>query len=210
MQGYLHGKTATPHPFCILISGMPFTLNCNSSCRTEAHPSAQSLFFCSTAAWGMPCCKRDSPALGDTYPLLTLALGKIKLAGRRYGYVLPKVWQSIHFLLSEQKTKRLRLDLGHVFAGNAPYPSPGRARLDLGRGCRQESRTSQSCTSSSKFSWLKTTSAGSQHGKAVFAQAEGELVTAFPYCCSHARPVRPQRFLFWKPGCLQSLLSVIS
>lgn len=158
----------------------------------------------------MPCCKRDSPALSGTYPLLTLALGKIKLAGRRYRYVLPKVWQSIHFLLSEQKTKRLRLDLGHVFAGNAPCPSPGRARLDLGRGCRQESRTSQSCTSSSQFSWLKTTSAGSQHGKAVFAQAEGELVTAFPYRCSHASPVRPQSFLFWKPGCLQSLLSDIS
>lgn len=72
----------------------------------------------------MPCCKRDSPALSDTYPLLTLALGQIKLAGRRYGYVLPKVWQSIHFLLSEQKIKRFWIWITSLQATH-PTRAPG-------------------------------------------------------------------------------------
>lgn len=92
-KGYKHGKTARPHSFCILIAGMLFSLNCNSACRIEVHPSAECLFFffCVSTGQRMLCGTRDLPPLSDTCPLPTPASGHIKLASRRHSYVIPVV-----------------------------------------------------------------------------------------------------------------------
>lgn len=133
----------------------------------------------------------------------------MKVASRKHSYVIPQVWQSTHFVLSEGNTKCLRLDLDQVFSAKHTLPEPqvvqagpgsGGGRRPAhpmavpppanpaGTGQHQPALTQKSCACSN-----------------CRITGHSFSLPFFPY-----KPGWPPRFLFWKAGCLQPLLLGIS